>query len=342
MLSTRPGTLSGRPWLLTCFLLATALYTLAWSFRLPAFARRAERQPLVLLADLCLSMAAVWVTGGWASPFFPFVFGALILPGALFHWRGALVAVVAFLLVDQIAGWTSWQTGTPVPLASPMGLLSYVWPALVAAFWPLSLEFWRWRLRRSSRKGLEIALPARSPAPLAGARRHPASTLTSARARETDLSASTWNVARPRSQTLERPPAIALQAAIRQTVAEAEERGLRVQFVADGAEPLLPLDHIHLLAKAVEIGLDNVQRHTETREAEVTVAADSGSVLLTVRDHGGGLLDGTAEPPGFHQLRRLRYRLEEIEGSLDVREADGGGVLVSVRVPFPKYDRPYQ
>ena len=58
-------------------------------------------------------------------------------------------------------------------------------------------------------------------------------------------------------------------------------------------------------------------------------------VLLAIRDHGEGLLDGTAEPPGFHQLRRLRYRVEEVEGSLLVHEEVGGGVSVTLRVPTP-------
>jgi signal transduction histidine kinase len=52
-----------------------------------------------------------------------------------------------------------------------------------------------------------------------------------------------------------------------------------------------------------------------------------------VRDHGNGLLDGTADLPGFHQIKRLRYRLAEVEGTLDVREDDGGGVLFIVRIP---------
>ncbi|MDQ5852232.1 MAG: ATP-binding protein, partial [Chloroflexota bacterium] len=83
----------------------------------------------------------------------------------------------------------------------------------------------------------------------------------------------------------------------------------------------------------VEVGLDNVRCHAHTREAEVTVATDETNVLLIVRDHGTGLLDGTAEPPGFHQIKRLRYRIEEVEGTLNVREHEAGGVVVTARVP---------
>ncbi len=126
-----------------------------------------------------------------------------------------------------------------------------------------------------------------------------------------------------------------LYASIREVVAEAEEQGLTVHLVFDGAEPALPQDHIQLLGKAIEVGLDNIRRHAHADEAEVTVAAEGSALLLTVRDHGIGLLDGTAEPPGFHQLRRLRYRLQEIEGALDVSEDEAGGVLLKIQVPCP-------
>jgi signal transduction histidine kinase len=126
-----------------------------------------------------------------------------------------------------------------------------------------------------------------------------------------------------------------LYQAIRQAVAEAGEQGLHVQLVFDGDEPNLPLDHVQVLTKAVEVGLDNVHRHAETHEAEITLTSEPSDVLLIMRDHGAGLLDGTAEPPGFHQLKRLRYRVQEIEGTLEVLEDDGGGVVLRVRVPCP-------
>src|SRR3712207_4053558 len=71
-----------------------------------------------------------------------------MLPSVLFHWRGTLVAVVAYIILDQIVGWTTWQAAMPIPLASPWGLLGYLRPLLVASMWPLGVELWRWRAER--------------------------------------------------------------------------------------------------------------------------------------------------------------------------------------------------
>lgn len=334
MLNLHGESLSRWPSLATILVAATAIYTLVWSRQLPKLARRAERQPVFLLLDLLASMLPVWLTGGWASPFTPFVFGALALPAALFRWRGAIVAIVAYLLVDQLAGWTSWHAGDRVPFATPTGVLGYVLPIVAAATWPWGVQLWRARSRRASGQASSTALahhPAaiapgqlvRSGEPQAGLANRAASGAT----------ATAWSLARARPQTLEHPPALELYASIQHAVADAEERGLTVQLTLGGAQPILPQDSIQLLTKTVEVGLDNILRHAHTREAEVGVGVDSAWVTLTVRDRGAGLLDGTAEPPGFHQLKRLRYRLQEVEGSLAVREDETGGVLVVARVP---------
>ena len=127
---------------------------------------------------------------------------------------------------------------------------------------------------------------------------------------------------------------VVLHAALRQTIADAEEQGLVVQLVLNGPDPMLPPGHVQLMVKTVEVALHNIRCHAQTRDAEVTVTHEEENMLLIIRDRGTGLLDGTAEPPGFHQLKRLRYRAEEVEGSLDVREDVGGGVFVTLRVPI--------
>ena len=334
MLNLRGEIWSDWPSLATILVAATAIYTLVWSRQLPKLARRAERQPVFLLLDLLASALPVWLTGGWSSPFTPFVFGALALPATLFRWRGAVVAIVAYLLVDQIVGWTSWQAGARVPFATPLGVLGYVLPIIAAASWPLGVQLLRARSRRASGQTSSPSL-ARHPAatapgqlvrsgePQGGAANRAASGAT----------AAAWSLARARPQTLEHPPALELYASIQHAVADAEEHGLTVRLTLGSPQPTLPQDSIQLLTKAVEVGLDNIRRHAHTREAEVAVTADSAWVTLSIRDRGAGLLDGTAEPPGFHQLKRLRYRLEEVEGSLDVREDETGGVLVVARVP---------
>jgi hypothetical protein len=331
------GTVAGvhRPIRLATVIGLSGLYLLVWSLQLPVFARQAQRQPALLLADLVVSMLPVWLTGGWTSPFLPFVYGALILPGVLFHWRGVLAAGAAYVIVDQIVGWAFfWYRLVPAPLSSAWDVLRYVPPLAIASVWPLSRELLRWRSHRVSSETSERSLPARVPAPLGSGPLRPMEVSSSTAGRPSESGAATaWSLVRARSQTLEHPSTLDLLSGIREAIAQAEEQGLVVHLVVDGAEPALPQDHLQLLVKAVEVGLDNIRRHAHTHEAEVTLAAAREPILLTIRDHGIGLLDGTAEPPGFHQIRRLRYRLEEVEGSLHVHEDETGGVLLTVQIP---------
>ena len=322
------------PALIGLLVASTAAYNLLWTLRCAALTRLASRQPALLAADLLLSALPAWLSGGWSSPFLPFMFGALMLPGALFDWRGVLVAIVGYIIVDQIVGRTAWRAGTAVPPAWPWGLLRYTLPVAAALIGPLSIAVWKRRTQRPSPSTASRMLPARMPMHAPGRVVQPAPPSGGATGREAGSSpAASWSLVRPRSQTLERLPLQELHAAIRQIVSEAEDHGLTVRLALHGAQPVLPPGHIQLLAKVVEVGLDNVRCHAHTREAEVTVATDETNVLLIVRDHGTGLLDGTAEPPGFHQIKRLRYRIEEVEGTLNVREHEAGGVVVTARVP---------
>ena len=334
MLSLGAAAGAHRPLRVAAVIGLSGLYMLVWSLRLPVFARQAQRWPALLLADLVVSMLPVWFTGGWASPFLPFVYGALILPALLFHWPGVLAAAVAYIVVDQIMGWAFWQRYVSPPLSSPGDVLRYLAPLAVASVWPLGRELRHWQAQRRSPQTSGRTLPARVPAPLGSGPMRPMEMSSGTAGRPSESGAATaWSLVRTRSQTLEHPSTLGLLAGIREIIAQAEEQGLTVHLVVDGAEPALPQDHIQLLVKAVEVGLDNIRRHAHTGEAEVTLAAAREPILLTIRDHGIGLLDGTAEPPGFHQIRRLRYRLEEVEGSLDAREAETGGVLLTVQIP---------
>ena len=313
----------------------TTVYIVLWTIALPRVSRLATVHPPVLLADVLLSAVPMFATGGWRSPFVLFAFGALMLPGALWGWRGSLVAFVAYLLVDQVAGWSTYQPGDPVPFASFWGLLGYGRPLIAASIWPLSVEHYRWRTRQPTQARRDPAPPGQVPSATGMLLAPPTDAPLAAIDRAGSSGAITaWSIAPQRFQTLEHPPLIELETAIRHAVAEAEEQGLSVHLVMDVPRQALPQGHIQVLAKTLEVGLENVRRHAHTQDAEVVVAGEERGVRLILRDHGTGLLDGTAEPPGFHQLRRLRYRVEEIEGLLHVTEDDAGGVVVTAWVPY--------
>lgn len=320
-------------------LIYTAIYTLIWCVWLRPFMRFAERRPVLLLGDLLLSFIPAWVSGGWFSPFLIFALGVLILPGMLFGWRGALVATLCYFAADQLVGWTALPPGTSGLFVSPLSALVYLRPILIAAIWPIGVLVWRWWVRRTARTAAR-SKQSSGYIPMEPRRFAGPATMAPLLPDRTGGSSAVPAMSRGRSnsQTLEHPPALALYALIRQVITEAEEQGLKIQLTLAHEEPILPPGHVQLLTKVVEVGLDNIRCHAHTCTAEVVIAdylfPSGKGISLEIRDHGTGFLDGNADLPGFHQLRRLRYRLLEIEGTLDIREMEGNGVVLTARIPY--------
>jgi signal transduction histidine kinase len=71
---------------------------------------------------------------------------------------------------------------------------------------------------------------------------------------------------------------------------------------------------------------------------EIAASRDGDRLMLTVRDDGPGLHDTrTPLPSTGVGLRNIRERLARLYGgeqSLELREADGGGVVARITMPF--------
>lgn len=321
------------PWT-TTLLLGTfsGSYTLVWTLRIADLTRIASRQPAILLLDVVLSLIPAWLSDGQAGPLAPFALGSLILPGMIFHWRGTLVGSLAYVVLGAMGNWALTRLRI-VSIGGEYLSLLQLRPLIVASVLPLSDVLWRHRRMQHAPAAPMASTPSRSAMQPRASLMLSMRAAAQARREEHPATATAVHPTQPYPQTLERPRVTDLYGAIRLAIAEAEEQGLRVRLMTQGRPPALPPSHVQLIARAVEVTLDNVRCHARSLEAEVSVACAEDGVLLTIRDHGEGLLDGTAEPPGFHQLRRLRYRVEEVEGNLLVHEEVGGGVSVTIRVP---------
>lgn len=90
-----------------------------------------------------------------------------------------------------------------------------------------------------------------------------------------------------------------------------------------------------LVENALEHGID--RRETPGR-IEIDARRHGERVRITVRDNGPGLAAGTTEGVG---LANTRARLEQLYGaeqSLELRAADGGGLVVEISLPFHTHD----
>jgi hypothetical protein len=316
------------------------LYTLLWTLQLPRFVARAREGSVIVLYDLLLSALPIWFSGGWSSPFLPALISVILVPAMVRGWSGGLLVAAAVLAMDQTILWTTALN--PWVLASNGQSLALLGRTLlpfgVTAAIVLSGELWRWWRDARRHRARQARLPLRLEyPPVQSLMERPGddAPLTYDRpARSEPALARTWSKERASQSTLERRAPATVQAALRHYMADFQSAGVILALQIEGDERQLPTQIRELLIKAIEIALDNVLSHARAREAQVALEMTPGAVALRVCDDGIGLFDGTAEPPGFHQIKRLRFRAQELGGELRVAERDEGGVELHLQVPF--------
>lgn len=112
-----------------------------------------------------------------------------------------------------------------------------------------------------------------------------------------------------------------------------ERFGISCVVKADhnGPERLKHLTAVQLFRIAQE-AVHNAVKHAQAKKIMVTLEDRDGECLLTIKDNGVGLPDNTQAASGMG-LRIMHYRARMIGGTVDVRNNDGGGVIVSCVAP---------
>jgi signal transduction histidine kinase len=105
--------------------------------------------------------------------------------------------------------------------------------------------------------------------------------------------------------------------------------GLPVRLDVDGEPYPLP-GALDLSAyRIVQEGLTNALRHARATEAQVVIGYGADEVRISVRDDG----DGPAAGDG-HGLAGVRERVKVYGGEMTASAANGGGFLLSTRLPL--------
>ncbi len=88
----------------------------------------------------------------------------------------------------------------------------------------------------------------------------------------------------------------------------------------------------HLLATLRE-AITNIGRHARATRATVAITVGDGHCLLQVVDDGGGI-DQSPSGGGGLGLGNLRRRAEKLHGTFDFTSPEGGGTVLTWRVPL--------
>jgi signal transduction histidine kinase len=115
-------------------------------------------------------------------------------------------------------------------------------------------------------------------------------------------------------------------------VASVTARGVKVQLHNELESTPSAAAQLALYRIAQE-SLTNVLRHAAATAATLTLAENDGFYVLSVRDNGSGP-GAPKHDSGGRGLLGMRERAELLGGMLEAGAADGGGFLVTARIPM--------
>lgn len=108
--------------------------------------------------------------------------------------------------------------------------------------------------------------------------------------------------------------------------------GIRINLVIPAHAGRMPSRVENALFRVLQESLSNVQRHSQSPSATVTLCTAAGSVVLEIKDQGKGMPGRTAASHDWSAgggLVGLQERLQELGGSLETRRNDPGTVVVA-------------
>jgi len=83
-----------------------------------------------------------------------------------------------------------------------------------------------------------------------------------------------------------------------------------------------------------EEALTNIMRHARATRVEVKLEQDNGNLILTIRDNGRGITAAEQTDRSSLGLLSMRERANLIGGQIDITGNEGGGTVVTVRLPI--------
>lgn len=128
---------------------------------------------------------------------------------------------------------------------------------------------------------------------------------------------------------------VGLLPALRRLVGEVKRNlNLTVDLTESGELPRLPTDCAVILYRAVQELLLNISKHAGVDTATVEIAAEEGSLRISVRDDGHGFdIDESLSASRSLGILTLRERLSALGGSIHLEASPGEGSNVHVLIP---------
>ena len=131
-----------------------------------------------------------------------------------------------------------------------------------------------------------------------------------------------------------RPPVLddrGLAAALREELARFQRDGLRLEITCPQDLPVLPAAVDLALYRIALEAVTNVIRHARATQCEVSLCLEPGSIVLRIRDDGGGIPPDAVPGVGF---RSMQERARELGGTVGF--ASDSHTTVKACLPLPE------
>jgi PAS domain S-box-containing protein len=113
-----------------------------------------------------------------------------------------------------------------------------------------------------------------------------------------------------------------------------EKHGINTEFEDDGQQKLLDKDIQSLLFRNVRELLVNVVKHANAQNVKVSVRKVDDLINISVEDNGDGFDPAEVASKATFGLFSIRERLEQLDGSFEIKSEAGHGSKITMKVPL--------
>ena len=126
-----------------------------------------------------------------------------------------------------------------------------------------------------------------------------------------------------------------LVAAIEWAAKQFEERtGIVCRFESSAENLHLSREQSTAVFRISQETLTNILRHAEATRVEITMNEEGGQFVLTISDNGRGITAQQQSGTETLGIIGMRERAHLMRGEVSITRAEGGGTVVTVRVPI--------
>ncbi len=100
------------------------------------------------------------------------------------------------------------------------------------------------------------------------------------------------------------------------------------------SEPELNNEAAIAVFRTVQEALSNILKHARASEVRLVMTVQGDHATITVEDNGVGLLNDATAGGGSHGLKQMKFRIQAIRGSCEVRNGPIRGTVTTIRFPI--------